>query len=90
VKFFRQYSVGVYIVDFYSPLLKLAIEIDGGQHAEKENKKYDEMRSAYLKGQGIEVMRFWNNEVMQNIEEVLYKIAERLTPPNLPFKKGEG
>lgn len=89
VKFFRQYSVGVYIVDFYSPLLKLAIEIDGGQHAEEENKKYDEMRSAYLKGQDIEVMRFWNNEVMQNIEGVLYKIAERLTPPSLPFSKGE-
>ncbi len=89
IKFFRQYSIGVYIIDFYSPILKLAIEVDGGQHAEEANKQYDEMRSVYLKEQGIEVTRFWNNEVIQNVRGVLHKIAERLTPPGLPFKKGE-
>lgn len=89
VKFFRQYSVGAYIVDFYTPTFKLAIEVDGGQHGEETNKKYDEMRSVYLKEHGIEIIRFWNNEVLQNMGGVLHKIAKRLTPPDLPFKKGE-
>ncbi|MBI5056378.1 MAG: endonuclease domain-containing protein [Nitrospirae bacterium] len=79
-KFFRQYSVGAYILDFYSPELSLAIELDGGQHAEKEKQEYDEARSDYLKGHRIEVIRFWNNEVLQNIEGVLHKIEEKITP----------
>lgn len=88
-KFFRQYSIGMYILGFYCPTLKIAIELDGGQHAEKESHEYDELRSNYLKMQGIAVIRFWNNEVIQNMEGVLLKISERVTPPNLPFKKGE-
>ena len=53
LKFFRQYSVGAYIVDFYCPKLKLAIELDGGQHAEEGNKEYDKIRTDYLKSMGI-------------------------------------
>jgi len=90
VKFFRQYSVGPYILDFFCPKTGLAIELDGGQHAEKENQDFDLARTAYLKGQGIAVLRFWNNDVMQNREGVLERIAERinsadpgwLTPPD--------
>ena len=81
VKFFRQYSVGPYILDFYCPKTGLAIELDGGQHAEKENQDFDLVRTEYLKGQGIAVLRFWNNDVMQNREGVLGRIAERITPP---------
>lgn len=81
LKFFRQYSVGAYIVDFYCPKYKLAIELDGGQHAEEENKEYDKVRTDYMESMGIEVMRFWNNEVLQNIEGVLEEINKRLTPP---------
>ena len=81
LKFFRQYSVGAYIVDFYCPEYKLAIELDGGQHAEEENKEYDKIRTDYLKSIGVEVVRFWNNEVLQNIEGVLEKIKMKLTPP---------
>ncbi len=55
-KFFRQYSIGLYIVDFYCPKLKLAIELDGGQHTEPDAKVYDEERSAFLRSQGIEVV----------------------------------
>ncbi|MDO8444779.1 MAG: endonuclease domain-containing protein [Deltaproteobacteria bacterium] len=91
IKFFRQFSIGAYVLDFYSPTIKLAVELDGGQHAEKDAQAYDEVRSDYLKAQGIEVMRFWNNDVMQNMEGVLQRIAEKAnqTPPDLPFSKEE-
>ena len=85
VKFHRQYSVGGYILDFFSPKLRLAIELDGGQHASEENKEYDEIRSNFLKAHDIEVVRFWNNEVIQNIEGVLCRLAEKITPPGLPL-----
>jgi very-short-patch-repair endonuclease len=77
IKFFRQYSIGNYIVDFYSPLLKVAIEIDGEDHTEKRHAEYDQLRSKYFKSYGIEVIRFWNNEIMENIDGVLEKIAEK-------------
>jgi len=80
MKFFRQYSVGPYVLDFYSTKLKLAIELDGGQHAEDDQRDYDEHRSEYLKAHGIEVIRFWNNEVVRNMDGVLCRIAERITP----------
>lgn len=90
MKFFRQYSAGPYIVDFYCPKLKLAIELDGGQHTENDNQEYDTTRSAYLKAQGIEVMRFWNNEVLHDIEGVLAQVAQKITPliPSY-IKRGE-
>ena len=62
MRFFRQYSVGPYIVDFYCPKLKLAIELDGGQHARNDNLESDAARSAYLKAQGIDVMRLRGGE----------------------------
>ena len=68
LKFFRQYGAGTYILDFYCPQLKLAIEIDGGQH--DENSEKDSERTQYLNSLGIEVLRFWNNDVLQNIEGV--------------------
>ena len=86
MKFFRQYSVGPYIQDFYCPALKLAVELDGGQHAKDENQKYDMARSEYLKAQGIEVMRFWDNDVLLDIESVLEKLSEKVTPLNPPLK----
>jgi very-short-patch-repair endonuclease len=85
LKFFRQYSVGPYIIDFYCPKLRLAVELDGGQHSEEEVRGYDMVRSDYLRAQGIETIRFWNNDVMKNIEGVLLKIAEKITPPCLPL-----
>ena len=77
IKFFRQYSIVPYILDFFSPALKLAVEVDGGGHAEEEILRRDEARSRYLELQDIEVMRFWNNDVLQNIKGVLEEIARK-------------
>jgi very-short-patch-repair endonuclease len=90
MKFFRQYSIGPYILDFYCPTMKLAVELDGGQHNQPENKEYDLVRSRYLKSHGIDAIRFWSNEVLLNTEGVLAELALKVTPPNLPFGKGEG
>jgi len=80
VKFFRQYSIGPYILDFCSPTVKLAVELDGGQHNQCQNKEYDTARSEYLKVQGIEVMRFWNHEVLLDMQSVLAGLALKVTP----------
>jgi very-short-patch-repair endonuclease len=69
-KFFRQYSVGPYILDLYCPELRLSIEADGGQHAEKGQLEYDKQRTVYLVGFDIIELRFWNNEVIENTEGV--------------------
>ena len=80
-KFRRQYSVGPYVLDFYCPSKKLAIEIDGAQHL--QNKEYDTERSNYLSVFGIKVIRFWNNEINTNIEGVILKIIAKLNGPLL-------
>ena len=80
MKFFRQYSIGPYILDFYTPTLKLAIELDGGQHNRPENRKYDSARSEYLKAHGVEVTRFWDNEVLQDVESVLTALTLKVNP----------
>ena len=84
-KFKRQYSVGPYVLDFYAPIKKLAIEIDGSQHL--ENKEYDKERTSYLSVLGIRVLRFWNNEINANIDGVVNKIVSELIPSPL---QGEG
>lgn len=89
LRFVRQYSAGPYILDFYCPKLKLAIELDGGQHAQDDNQEYDAARSAYLKSQGIDVMRFWNHEVLQNTENILAMIGQKVTPPSPLTLRGE-
>jgi very-short-patch-repair endonuclease len=82
VGFRRQHAIGPYIVDFCSPRLKIVIELDGGQHA--ENKVYDKVRSEYLSKQGYYVMRFWNNQVLENLDGVLHVILERIMTPWTP------
>jgi very-short-patch-repair endonuclease len=71
-KFKRQYPVGPFIVDFICVEKNLVIEVDGGQHAEKEEQ--DIQRSAYLNKMGYRVCRFWNNQVLQETEAVLEAI----------------
>jgi len=80
-KFFRQYSIGHYILDFFCPVLKLAIELDGGQHGQGAQVLYDKKRTEYLNKNNIEVIRFWDNDVLKNTEGVLLEIARNLTPP---------
>jgi very-short-patch-repair endonuclease len=89
MKFFRQYSIGPYILDFYCPTMKLTVELDGGQHNQCENKDYDSARSEYLKAQAIDVIRFWNHEVLLDIQSVLAELMLKVTPLHLPFRKGE-
>ena len=77
-KFIRQYSIGPYILDFYCPERRLAIEADGGQHADAYGQEHDADRDRYLKELNICVIRFWNNDVLQNIERVGQKIKEEI------------
>lgn len=85
MRFFRQYSIGPYILDFYCPTVKLAIELDGGQHNQYENKEYDLSRSEYLNTQGIDVIRFWNHEVLLDVQSVLAKLELKVTPLHPPL-----
>lgn len=75
-KFRRQHGIVNYIVDFYCPKKKLAIEIDGNEHL--QNKEYDKERTESFKILGVKVIRFWNSEVDKNINEVLSKIRNEL------------
>jgi very-short-patch-repair endonuclease len=68
LSFRRQHPLGKYIIDFYCSPLKFAIEVDGGQHNELAHQAHDERRSQWLRGKGVTVLRFWNNDVLQNIE----------------------
>ncbi len=79
-KFKRQYSIGPYIVDFYSPSAKLAIEIDGSGHYTDEGIEYDRVRNEYIESAGIRVIRFTNIEVNKNLKGVLDRIAEAVDP----------
>ena len=89
MRFIRQYSAGPYVLDFYCPKLKLAIELDGGQYAQDDNQDYDAARSAYLKSQGIDVIRFWNHEVLQATENVLAMMAQKNSPSPSYAKRGD-
>jgi very-short-patch-repair endonuclease len=79
-KFRRQHTIGSYIVDFYCHEAMLVVELDGGQHAEAFQSDYDAERSLVLESKGIKVLRFWNNDVMRNIEGILEEILSALTP----------
>jgi len=87
-KFRRQQPIGKYIVDFINFEKKLVIEVDGGQHS--IYKKKDVIRDKYLKKEGYKVLRFWDNEVLNNIEGVLEMIINNLSPsPKSSPLKGE-
>ena len=73
LKFRRQQPIGVYIVDFLCPEKKLIVELDGGQH--QEHAGYDAVRDTWLKSEGYIVLRYWNNEVMGNLEGLLEEIG---------------
>ena len=76
VTFRRQHAIGKYIPDFYSPKAKLIIELDGSQHLEQA--EYDEERTKYLESLGYRVIRFWNKEVMNNIDGVMLAILQAI------------
>ena len=105
-RFRRQVTVGNYILDFYCAAAKLAVELDGSQHYEPEGMEYDRLRTEYLEGLGICVLRFANTDVKYNLRGVcdqidlvvgerLAHLSRRSAPPSpkgraSAFPSGEG
>ena len=84
-KFRRQHPIDPYILDFYSPSLKLAIELDGSGHAYSLREKRDQRRDEFLARQGIAVVRFWNHQIRKELDSVLQAIwfaIEKRSPSN--------
>ena len=77
-KFKRQVPFGDYILDFYCHKAQLAVEVDGGQHTEKGVSSVDEIRTKFLNERGIKVLRFWNHEVLQSLDEVVDEIMRNM------------
>ena len=93
-KFSRQIAVGPFVCDFVCRERGLVIELDGGQHADRTSS--DQRRTRFLEDEGLTVLRFWNNEVLQNtdgvLQMILAKLAElpaRFIPHPLPLAGGE-
>ena len=74
IKFRRQYSVDQYIIDFYAPELKLAIELDGSVHELPEQKEHDKVRQKYIENYGIRFIRITNDEFLGNPNKTFDKI----------------
>ncbi len=92
-KFRRQYPIGHSIADFCCYEQRLLVELDGGHHAEQVGA--DQTRTDFFVSRGYRVLRFWNNEVTENIEGVLERIAQALSDPKnepspLPSPSGRG
>ena len=87
-RFNRQVPVGPFICDFVARSSKLVIEVDGGQHTPEA----DASRTAYLEGHGYEVIRFWNTDVLQNLDGVIAAINSKLAarPSPNPSREREG
>ena len=85
LKFRRQYPIAGFIADFACVESGILVEIDGGQHTPKR----DQRRSAILEVRGFQILRYWNNEVLRNIEGVLSDILSAIaTPSPLPLPPG--
>jgi very-short-patch-repair endonuclease len=81
LKFVRQEPIGRYTSDFVCREKKLVVEVDGGQHAES---KSDAVRDRYLRENGYRVIRFWNNDVLSNLNGVLESLVAELDIPTDP------
>jgi very-short-patch-repair endonuclease len=94
IHFRRQHAIGPNIADFCASREKLVIEVDGSQHVEQE--EYDRFRTEYLETRGYRVLRFWNHDVLKDMDAVLLAILQVLqekAPPSLPspiFKSENG
>jgi very-short-patch-repair endonuclease len=94
--FRKQHPIGPYTVDFCCSKLRLAVEVDGGQHAE-QRKEADDQRTQWLAEKDVTVVRYWNNDVLSNLEGVLTDLivhiersalAETTPTPALPLSGG--
>ncbi len=83
IKFFRQFGVGLYVLDFYAPKKRLCIEADGEYHSAPEQKRYDEERTKELNALQIRVIRFSNKELLKDMDGVRRRILLILRNPPL-------
>jgi len=77
VKFRRQFSIGNYVADFFSPQIKLVIEIDGETHSTAEELKRDKEKEDYFRSFNIKVIRYNNNGIVESLEDVVRDISEK-------------
>ena len=95
VQFYRQKPIGNYIADFYAPVARLVVEVDGSQHVESEQVEHDRRRTAYLKQMGLRVLRYTDRQVLLELDPVLEEIFRAFGPwkkksPLIPlWPKGE-
>ena len=89
LKFRRQHGINIYVVDFYCPESRLAIEIDGGVHYYNSRVTYDKQRQEEIEALGIKVLRYTNNDVVKNLEDVLNDIIKTTTPLSPPSQGGD-
>lgn len=97
LKVYRQYSVGSYILDFFLPAVRVAIELDGDHHSTREIKEYDGERELFLESEDIRVIRFKNDEVLNDVRKVVERIKQFITlregyrgAPSLSVREGGG
>ena len=79
VKFRRQQQIGPYIADFYCPAVKLVVELDGGGHYRADGIEYDRWRDAYMRGNGLQILRFTNTQIEKEFDSVCAEIS-RVVP----------
>lgn len=88
-KFRRQHSIGPFVIDFYCPAMRLAIEVDGNSHFLENVEIYEARREKFIKDFGVKMLRFTNTEVFKNRESVVEIIRGTLAaPPPTPPRKG--
>jgi very-short-patch-repair endonuclease len=86
--FRRQYAIDNYIVDFCALRAKLIIDVDGSQHVDQQD--YDAERTAFLQAEGYRVLRFWNNDILNNIQCVMAAILQAIPDKQIRQVPGEG
>ena len=87
-KFRRQRPTGPYFVDFVSLEKRVVVEVDGGQH--RQHRLYDARRDGWLRAKGFTVLRFWDDEVLKQVENVKQAIWEALGAPSSILPRGGG
>ncbi|WP_338268863.1 endonuclease domain-containing protein [Marinomonas pontica] len=80
MKFRRQHGIGPYIVDFYCPEKRLVIEIDGDSHYNLDTQVYDRKRDDFMRSLGLQVMRFTNQDILENLGSVLEVVLQSTQP----------
>src|SRR5437016_8645404 len=84
VQFYRQKPLGRYIADFYAPAARLVIGVDGSEHSEPLQVKHDRRRTAYLKEQGLQVLRFTDRQFLLELDSVAEEIFRAVAKKNPP------